>query len=536
MTGTSTDIQEGGQAIPASSGPQSEQVSFKDWIGVLSTLLGAFMAVLDIQITNASLSDISGAIGATTDEGSWISTGYLLAEIVTIPLTGWLSRVFSVRRYLLVNASLFLVFSVACAFAQNLGMMVAFRAGQGFTGGILIPMAFTTILTKLPPSKQPLGLSLFSITATFAPSIGPTIGGWLTDNYSWEYIFYLNVIPGLMLIAGVWYAIEPQPMQLNLLKQGDWWGILTMAIGFACLEYVLEEGERKDWFGNELIVRFAIGAAIALPLFIWIEFTNKRPLVNLRLLGRRNFGLSIVVTLVLGMGLYGSVYILPLYLIDIQGYNAMQIGETIAWSGIPQLFINPFVPKLMQRFDIRLLVAVGLSLFGVSCFMNSTMTHDTGMQQLIPAQIVRALGQPLVITPLSSIATANIEKENAGSASSIFNMMRNMGGDIGIAALSTLVTRREQFHSNRIGEAVSLSSAQTLQRIDQLMLYFTTQGVDPVLAHNQAIAAVSNTVRRESYVMAFNDCFYFMGWALFLAAILLIFVKKVKRTGGAVAH
>ena len=300
-------------------GGNADQVSLKDWIGVLSTLLGAFMAVLDIQITNASLNDISGALGATTDEGSWISTGYLLAEIVVIPMTGWLSRVFSVRRYLLVNASLFLFFSVACAFAVNLPMMVMFRAGQGFTGGVLIPMAFTTILTKLPPSKQPLGLSLFSVTATFAPSIGPTIGGLLTDNFSWQYIFYLNLIPGAVLIAGVWYALEATPMQLNLLKGGDWWGILVMAMGFGSLEFVLEEGERKDWFGNELIVRFAIVAAIAIPLFVLIELTRKQPLVNLRLLKGRNFALVIIVTLALGLGLYGSTFILPLYLIRISG-------------------------------------------------------------------------------------------------------------------------------------------------------------------------------------------------------------------------
>ena len=517
-------------------GGNADQVSVKDWIGVMSTLLGAFMAVLDIQITNASLDDISGALGATTDEGSWISTGYLLAEIVVIPMTGWLSRVFSVRRYLLVNASLFLFFSVACAFAINLPMMVMFRAGQGFTGGVLIPMAFTTILTKLPPSKQPLGLSLFSVTATFAPSIGPTIGGLLTDNFSWQYIFYLNLIPGAMLIAGVWYALEATPMQLNLLKGGDWWGILVMAIGFASLEFVLEEGERKDWFGDELIVRFAIVAVIAIPLFVLIELTRKQPLVNLRLLGRRNFALAIIVTLALGIGLYGSTFILPLYLIRIQGYNATQIGETIAWSGIPQLFLNPFVPRLMQRFDLRLIVAVGFTLFGVSCFMNSTMTHDTGILQLIPAQIVRALGQPLIITPLSSIATANIEKENAGSASGLYNMARNLGGDIGIAALSTIETRREEFHSNRLGDSVSMYSSETEQRINQLTQFFTSQGSDPSRAHEQALAALDNTVRREANVMAFDDCFYLMGWTLFLAAFLLLFVKKVKPSAGAVAE
>jgi MFS transporter, DHA2 family, multidrug resistance protein len=517
-------------------GASDRPVSLKEWVGVLATLLGAFMAVLDIQVTNASLKDITGALSATIDEGSWISTGYLVAEIVVIPMTGWLAQVFSVRRYLLVNATLFLLFSIACAFAVNLPMMVLFRAGQGFTGGVLIPMAFTVILITLPPSKQPIGLSLFSISATFAPSIGPTIGGWLTDNYGWEYIFYINLVPGLLLIAGVWYGLTPKPMQLNLLRNGDWWGIITMAIGFASFEFFADEGNRKDWFGSEEIQQAAIIAAIALPLFVIIQFRRKQPLLNLRLLGRQNFGLSIVITLALGFGLYGSTFILPLYLSTVQGYSAVQIGETIAWAGIPQLFITPFVPKLMKRFDLRLLVAVGLTLFGISCFMNANLTHDTGIDQLIPAQIVRALGQPLLLTPLSSIATAGIEAKQIGSASAIYNMARNLGGSVGISILGTLQSRRERFHSNRLVDHVSLSNPITLDRIDQLTQFFTTQGADPVTAHNQAIAQIANIVRREANVLSFNDCFLCMGFILFAGALLVLLLKKVKPTSGAVGH
>ncbi|MBW4444884.1 MAG: MFS transporter [Plectolyngbya sp. WJT66-NPBG17] len=273
-----------------------------------------------------------------------------------------------------------------------------------------------------------------------------------------------------------------------------------------------------------------------LPLFVVIQFTRKQLLLNLRLLGRRNFGLSILITLTLGFGLYGSTFILPLYLSMVSGYNAVQIGTTIAWAGIPQLFITPFVPELMKRFDLRLLVAVGLTLFGISCFMNSNLTYDTGMDQLIPAQIVRALGQPLILTPLSSISTAGIEAKQIGSASAIYNMARNLGGSIGISILGTLQSRRERFHSNRLVDNVSLSNLITLDRIDQLTQFFTTQGADPVTAHNQAIAHISNIVRRESNVLAFNDCFLFMGFILFAGALLVLLLKKVKSTGGATGH
>ncbi len=534
MTNTSAGRKQG--QMPPARSSSSDQVPLKTWIGIFGAMLGAFMAVLDIQITNSSLQQIGGALGATLDEDSWISTSYLVAEIVTIPLTGWLSQVFSVRRYLVVNSILFLFFSVCCAFAGNLGQMIVFRAGQGFTGGVLIPMAFTIVLTSLPPVKQPIGMALFTITATFAPSIGPTIGGWLTDNFGWQYNFYLNIIPGIILIAIVLYAIDPKPMHLDRLNGGDWWGIVCMAIGLGSLEVVLEEGNRKDWFGSQLIVRLAVVAAIFVTLFLWIELTRKKPFINLRLLLRRNFAIGSLSGLALGLGLYGTVYLIPLYLAQIKNYSPMQIGEVIMWSGLPQLVLIPFVPKLMQRVDVRFLAAVGFSLFAVSCFMNSNMTHDTGMQELRWSQLVRALGQPLMILPLTTIATATIEKEQAGSASGLFNMMRNMGGSVGIAALSTLLTRREQFHSERVGDAVSLYSPQTQQRIDQLTQIFTSRGSDPSTAHNEALKSIANTINREAYVMAYNDCFYFIGIALLLCAIALLFSKKVKATGSAAAH
>lgn len=511
-------------------------VSLRTWIGVMATMLGAFMAVLDIQITNASLRDIQAALGATIEEGSWISTAYLVAEIVVIPLTGWLSTVFSMRRYSLVNATLFLVFSICCAWAWSLPSMIVFRALQGFAGGTLIPTAFTMVLKKLPPAKQPIGLAIFALTATFAPSIGPTIGGWLTENYGWEYIFYLNVIPGMMLIAGVWYGVAPEPMRLDLLKQGDWGGIFAMALGLGSLQVVLEEGSRKDWFDSTLIVKLSAIAAIFLTIFFWIELTRKRPFIELRLVLQRNFGLATIVNVALGIGLYGSVYVLPLFLAQIAQYNALQIGEVIMWAGIPQLFIVPFVPKLMQRIDLRVLIGAGVGLFAASCFMNAHLTHDTGIDQLRWSQLVRACGQPLIMVPLSSIATAGIAPALAGSASGLFNMMRNLGGSFGIAILATLLTTREQFHSNRLGESISMFDPQTRQRLDQLTQAFIGKGIDPTTAKSQAIAAIDNLVRREASIMAYNDCFYFIGCALLLSGIAVLFFKKTKPGGSAGVH
>nr|WP_242045056.1 MULTISPECIES: MDR family MFS transporter [unclassified Leptolyngbya] len=508
----------------------------KTWIGVFGTVLGAFMAVLDIQITNSSLRDIQAALGATLEEGSWISTSYLVAEIVVIPLTGWLSQIFSVRRYLLVNASLFILFSILCAFAWNLPSMIVFRALQGFTGGVLIPMAFTVLLTTLPPSKQPTGMALFGITATFAPSIGPTFGGWLTENFSWHYVFYINLIPGVLLLTAVWYAIDSRPMQLDRLRDGDWGGVIAMAIGLGSFQVVLEEGSRKDWFSSDLIVRLAVIAVIFLSIFFWIELTRRQPFIDLRLIKERNFGLASVINVALGLGLYGSVYILPLYLGQIQGYNALQIGEVLMWVGFPQLLVIPFVPRLMKIVDVRLLIGVGVSLFAVSCFMNSTFTNLTGMDQLRTALLVRAAGQPLIMVPLSTVATAGLAPNQAGSASGLFNMMRNLGGSIGIAAIATLLTQRQQFHSNRLGESISNFNPATQERLNQLTQYFVSRGSDLASAQNQALAAIDNVVRREAYIQAFNDCFYFIGFALLVSGIAVLFFKKVKAEGVSAGH
>jgi DHA2 family multidrug resistance protein len=527
-------------SIPASPQPAtapSSTVSARTWVAVMGATLGAFMAVLNIQIVNASLADIQGAIGAGIDDGGWISTSYLIAEIVVIPLSGWLAQVFSVRLYLLTNAVLFLILSAACALAQDLPQMIALRAVQGFTGGVLIPMAFTLIITLLPKAKQPIGLALFALSATFAPAIGPTIGGYLTENWGWQYIFYVNLAPGALMVGMLYFSLEPQPMKLSLLREGDWPGIITMAIGLAALQTVLEEGNKDDWFGSPFIVRLSIIAAVSLMVFLWIELTAKKPLLNLRLLARRNFGFGILANFLLGIALYGSVYILPVYLSRIQGYNSEQIGMVLAWTGLPQLVLIPLVPRLMKRFDPRLVIGVGFALFAASNFMNIYMTTDYATDQLFWPDVVRAIGQALVMAPLSAVATAGIEPENAGSASGLFNMMRNLGGAVGIAVLQTFLTKREQFHSNVLMQSVSVFEQATRTRMEQLTQYFMNHGViDRHDAMHRAYVAIGHVVQKQAFIQAFSDTFYLLGAALIVALIATLLLKKPDHTSSGGAH
>jgi MFS transporter, DHA2 family, multidrug resistance protein len=379
----------------------------------------------------------------------------------------------------------------------------------------------------LPKAKQPIGLAMFAISATFAPAIGPTIGGYLTENWGWQYIFYVNIVPGLLMLGMLFFSLERSPMQLQLIAAGDWPGIATMAIGLGALQTVLEEGNKDDWFGSPFITRLAVIAAVSLSLFIWIELTAKHPLLNLRLLLRRNFGFGVIANFLLGVALYGSVFILPVYLDRIQGYNSEQIGAVLAWTGIPQLLLIPLVPRLMKRFDARLVIGAGFALFAASNFMNIFMTADYAADQLLWPNIVRAVGQALVFTPLSAVAAAGIEKENAGTASSLFNMMRNLGGAVGIASLQTFLTKREQFHSNVLTQSVSLFDEAARARIAQLATYFMQHGIaDPVLAGHKAIVAIAFRIRQQAFIMAFSDTFYLLGAALIVALVAGLLLKK----------
>ena len=511
-------------------------VSLKTWITVGGALLGAFMAVLNIQITNTALPYIEGGIGTGGVYGTWVSTAYLIGEIIVIPMTDFMSRVFSLRRYLLANVALFLLFSVLCGQAHSLGEMILFRALQGFSGGVMIPLAFTIIISMLPRSKQTMGLAGFAITATFAPAIGPTIGGYFTDNYGWPYCFYVNLAPGVVMLGALWYGLPKAPMRLGLLRNGDWRGIGLMAIGLAAFQTVLDDGNVYDWFGSPFIVKLSLLSAVALGAFVVLEFFTPEPLVNFRLLGRRNFGLGTMGNFLLGFALYGSAYLLPQYLAVTQGFDAEQSGEVMAWTGLPQLLVIPLVPLLMKRIDARWLVATGLLIFAGSCFMNLELDQNYAAPQLFWPDVTRALGQAIVMTPISAIAMVGIGPAEAGAASGLFNMMRNLGGAIGTAAVETFFTKREQYHSAIITPDVSLLEPATRNRLADLQQYFMAHGYpDPAGALHRAIIAVGQTIRDQATIMGYADCFVLLGVVLIFAILPVAFLRKGTGSGGA-AH
>ena len=531
-----TPVQDGTVRAPA---PAAQQASFKTWVAVIGSTIGAFLAILNIQVVGASLADIQGGIGAGIDDGGWITTSYLIAEIIVIPLSGWLANVFSLRVYLLTSTALFLGLTAACAFAQTLGQMIVIRAAQGIAGGVLIPLAFTIIMTKLPRSQHPVGLAVYAVAVIFAPSIGPVLGGYFSDNFGWQSVFFLSLPAGLVMLAMLWYALESTPPQLQLLRQGDWLGMLTMALGLGSLETVLEEGNKDDWFGSSFITSLAVVAVVSLCTFIYVELRRSAPLLHLRLLARRNFGLGTCANFVFGFSMFGWIYLVPQYLSRMQGYSSQEIGGVMVWLGLPQLLLIPFIPKVMRRVDARLLVIVGFALFSGGSLLAMALSDDFSGPQFLSSSLVRAIAQAMTMAPLMAIAIDGIEPEFAGSASALFNAIRNMGGAVGIAVVQTFLTKREQFHSNVLSSQVTLLGQSSRLRLERLAGYFQAHGVsDPALALREAVVAVGRGIQHQAFLLGYGDTVVMQAAVLALGFAAVLFLRKpsISAAAGGQSH
>lgn len=511
------------------SSPTEERASLRTWLAVFGCMLGALMSVLDIQVTNASLPEIEGGISTGVSNGAWISTAYLIGEIIMIPLADYFSRVFSFRRFLLTSVVMFLTFSVACAFATSLEQMILLRGLQGFACGGMIPLAMTYVLSELPRKQQPMGIAIFALTATFGPAIGPTLGGYLTTHFDWRYVFFVNLIPGSIMMALLIPTLKTAPMQLKLLREGDWWGIAFMIVGLACLQTVLDEGNQNNWFSSPYIVRLSVIAFVCLSIFIAIELMIEKPLLQLRLFTYRNFSLGTLANVIVGLAMFGSIYVLPTYLDEVQKYNALEVGTIMAWSGIPQLFIIPFIPMLQKRFDARLIIGTGMMLFAYSCFMNSYLSMNYGGQQFIPSSIVRAFGQAIMMAPLALIAFIGVPQALSGQASGLFNMTRSLGGAFGTAILATLITKREQFHSNMIGNSTTTTNPTAQSFLTDMQQYFIDRGTtDSDQAMKQAEVMLGQIGQQQALIMSYSDAFFVMGCIMIVAIIFVAATKSPK--------
>uniref|UniRef100_UPI00403F6A6A MDR family MFS transporter n=1 Tax=Novosphingobium sp. ZN18A2 TaxID=3079861 RepID=UPI00403F6A6A len=508
-----------------------QNASIYAWLAVAAGAVGSLMATLDISIVNASLPTIQGEIGATSSEATWIATAYLVAEIIIIPLSGWLERVFGLRRFLLIASVLFTIFSVVCGLSSNLGMMIFGRIGQGFTGGAMIPTAMTIIATRLPRHQQPIGTAMFGSTVILGPLLGPLIGGWLTEHLSWHYSFFVNVPVCLVLMALLLLGLQKSDPEWEELFDADWMGIAGLTLGLGGLTVVLEEGHRELWFQSTLIWQLTIVTAIGFGLLIAGQIFARRPVIKLRLLFQREFFAVFVMALVIGVVLYGISFVIPQFLAALADYNALQAGQVVFISGIPAMLMMPIVPILIARVDLRYAVAFGFLMMALSCWFDTSLTAASTGEAFTDSQLVRGVGQVLSMMFLNQAAIAAVSTEDASDASGLFNAARNLGGSIGLALLASLQDNRLEFHRWRLHSTLQANSDTVQAWVHQQAAQFGG-GPEGIAA---ALRSIDGMVSRQALAMAYADDFTVMVYAIMLTLPLVFLLKPLPKGAHQVA-
>ena len=527
------------QAADASAGGQ-RNASVADWTAVVGGALGALMATLDISITNSALPQIQGEIGATGTEGTWISTGYLMSEIVMIPLAAWLTRVFGLRMFLLSNTVLFTIFSIMCGLSHSLPQMIIGRIGQGFTGGAMIPTAQTIVRTRLPLHQMPIGMTLFGLIVLLGPLLGPVVGGWLAENIDWSWCFFVNVPVGVALIILLYVGLPKSTPDWHQFVNADWLGIIGLAAGLSSLTVVLEEGQRDNWFDSQLITWLSVVAAAGIGTLIAAQFTAKQPVVRLRLLTNKSYASVILIVFTVGAGLYCISYLVPQFLSNIAGYNAQQSGGIMLLSGLPAFLVMPILPRMLGKVDTRLMVISGLLVFSVSCMVDISLTAQSVGHDFYTSQLLRGVGQMLAMMPLNQASMAAVPREEAGDAAGLYNMARNLGGSVGLALLGVYIDRRNAFHDAVIRDSVSANSVIGQEHIATTSASFFAQHGDMAFAKAQALGQLAGQIQQQAAVITYSETFYVLGVALLLCIPLALFLRKPTqqpaRSGAAAGH
>jgi MFS transporter, DHA2 family, multidrug resistance protein len=487
--------------------------------------LGFFMATLDIQIVASSLRDIGGGLSASQDELSWVQTAYLIAEILVIPMSGWLSKVFSTRWLFVASAVGFTVTSMLCGLAWDINSMILFRGLQGALGAAMIPTVFTTAFVLFPGKQRLVASTTIGALASLAPAIGPVIGGWITDQWSWHWLFYLNVVPGVAVAALVPKYVHIDEPDLSLLKKGDYLGMLLMSGFLGCLEYVLEEGPRKNWFGDHIIVACTWVSAVCGFLFIVHALTAEDPIVDLRALAVRNFGIGSLLSFVTGTGIFVAVFLTPLFLSQVRGFNSLQIGIALLSVGGFQLLALAAYAIAARFISMRALLMFGLVCFGLGCYLYVPLTHDWGWQQLLLPQALRGIGQQFAVPPIVTMALGSLPQSRLKSASGLFNLMRNLGGAIGIAVSATMLNDRLNFHYLRLNESVTVGRPEIESVLSQQTSHWSLVAGDALNATQSGLANLHALVLRESLVLTYSDTFYVLSLC-FLVAIVSVFFSR----------
>lgn len=490
--------------------------------------VGMFIALIDIQIVSASLKDIGGGLSAGADDTAWVQTAYLIAEIIVIPMSGWLSRVMSTRWLFAVSAAGFTLTSLLCALAWNIQSMIAFRALQGFLGGSMIPLVFTTAFMYFTGKQRVIAASTIGAIASLAPTLGPAVGGWITDISSWHWLFYINLVPGLFVTFAVPMLVKIDRPNPSLLRGADYVGMALMAVFLGCLEYTLEEGPRWNWFSDRTISTTAWIAAISGGLFIWRCLEIKEPIVDLRALKDRNFALGCLFSFITGIGIFATIYLTPLFLGRVRGYGSLDIGLAVFSTGIFQLLAIPVYGMLANRVDLRWILMFGLALFALSMWDFSPITHDWGAKELLLPQAIRGFAQQMAVPPVVTLTLGALAPDRLKLASGLFNLMRNLGGAIGIAACATVLNDRSNLHFLRLAENLNTRNEPMNTWLEQLTGSAQTLGQNSLDASQVALRQLWALTWREAQTLTYADAFLMIMACFVVATLMVPLMHKVK--------
>jgi len=496
-------------------------------------VFGMFMAILDIQIVSASLTDIQAGLGASADEISWVQTSYLIAEVIMIPLSGFLARVMSTRVLFAVAAAGFTSASFMCATAGSINEMILWRALQGFLGGGMIPSVFAAAFTIFPPSKRSIVSPIIGLIATLAPTVGPTIGGYLSATMSWHWLFLINVIPGIGVSIGAWILIDFDRPDWKLFDKFDWWGLAALAAFLGGLEFVLEEGPRNDWMNDRSVAVLAGVMVVGGIVTFWRAFTREEPIVDFSAFRDTNFAVGSMFSFTMGIGLYGLTYLYPLYLASIRGYDSLMTGETVFVSGLAMFFSAPLAGILSSKIDLRLMLLIGFIGFAGSTWMLTGMTSQWDFAELFWPQVLRGLSLMLCMVPINNLALGTLSREKMKGASGLYNLMRNLGGAVGLAVINTLLTDRRALHYERLTEALTWANDTAVSQLNAMAANLAAHGLS---GETGSLAQMARRLQGQAAVMSFIDVFVLITALFGSLAFAAVLMKAPPKAPGASGH
>ncbi|HKK46982.1 MAG TPA: DHA2 family efflux MFS transporter permease subunit [Balneolaceae bacterium] len=507
---------------------------FRKFIITFTVITASLLELIDTTIVNVALPDIMGNLGATLAEVSWVVTGYVVANVIVVPMTGWFSARFGRKHYFAVSILIFVAASALCGQATGIWELVIFRAIQGIGGGALLATSQSILVETFPPEELGLANALFGLGAVVGPTIGPTLGGWLTDHFSWPWVFYVNVPVGLLAFFLTMIYID-NPDYEHTTKKVDWWGIGLLITGVGALQVVLERGESEDWFATTYIVILTVLAIVGLVGFVWRELTAENPIVDLKVLKYRNLALGSFFVFILGFGLYGSVFVFPVFTQNLLGLSALDTGLILLPGGIATMFMMPIIGvSLKRRVPPQYIAIAGMVIFFIFSVMLSHETLSSGMGDFFWPLILRGIGLGCLFVPLTTIALSGLKGKDIAQGAGLTNMIRQLGGSFGVALIATFIDRRNAYHRSVLVEHISQYNAVARQHIQQFTDFFTASGSASMEAQAKAYKVMDLTVMKQMYLMSYTDAFYIVG-IFFLLCIPLLFLTKHNKGGGSAA-